>query len=305
MSLFEIGHLTPGDTVDIVAPSSRCHPSVIEKVKVLLLSWGLYAHVPPDLLGENLLYANSDEKRFFHLKNALLNPHSQVIWCLLGGFGATKLLPMLKQIKPTTLKLLIGFSDITALHIFFQGQWGWPTLSGPSAYQVSLNRVSENSVKLLKDILFGNTTLLRYEKLIPLNNLAQDKQIITAPIIGGNLHLIQASLGTFWQPAIANKILFIEEFNERAYRIDRVLAQLEQAGLFRHAKAILFGDMIDKGEPNGQFLVKEVIQEFAAQCTLPVLQISNIGHGPINNPLLLGYLANLYMGDNYCLEFRL
>ncbi|MGQ3889834.1 S66 peptidase family protein [Legionella sp. CNM-1927-20] len=297
-------YLKLGDTIDIVAPSSKCHLSVIEKLKDIIHSWGLKCHIPDDLFGESLLYANSDEKRFTHLYKALLNPTSKVVWCLLGGYGSTKLISKLNQIKiPPHPKLLIGFSDITALHIFLQGQWGWITLSGPSGYQVSLNRVSGTSIELLQNILFGKTATLIYDNIIPLNQLAKNQQTITAPIIGGNLHLIQASLGTFWQIDPTNKILFIEEFNERAYRIDRILAQLEQAGIIKPAKAILFGDMIDKGEPNGRFLVKEVIQEFSTQCDVPVLQISNIGHGAINNPLLLGYFAKLCLGDYSCLEF--
>ncbi len=299
----KLSYLEPGDTIDIIAPSSKCHPSVVEKFREVIHSWGLHCHIPSDLFGDNLLYANSDEKRFIHLQNALLNPDSKAVWCLLGGYGSTKLIPKLKQIKPPSHpKLLIGFSDITALHIFLQGQWGWTTLGGPSGYQVSLSRVAKTSVELLQTILFGKAQSLIYD-ITTLNQLANKQQTITAPIIGGNLHLIQASLGTFWQIDATDKILFIEEFNERAYRIDRILAHLEQAGIFKNAKAILFGDMIDKGEPDGRFLVKEVIQEFATQCALPVLQISNIGHGAINNPLLFGHPATIDIGDEHYLEF--
>jgi muramoyltetrapeptide carboxypeptidase len=127
-----------GEIVDVVAPSSKCHPSVIEKFKTILTSWGLQCRIPDDLFGDSLLYANSDEKRFAHLQNAILSADSRVIWCLLGGYGSTRLMPMLRQIKPPKQpKLLIGFSDITALHIFLQGQWDWPTLSGSSGYQIS------------------------------------------------------------------------------------------------------------------------------------------------------------------------
>jgi muramoyltetrapeptide carboxypeptidase len=304
MSKIRACYLEPGDTIDIVAPSSKCHPSVVEKFKAVIETWGLKCQIPNDLFGDSLLYANSDEKRFTHLRNALLNPTSKVVWCLLGGYGSAKLIPKLSQIKPPLRsKLVIGFSDITALHIFLQGQWGWPTVSAPSGYQISLNRTSITSVELLQNILFGKAKTLRYDNIAPLNQLAKHQKKIKAPLIGGNLHLIQASLGTSWQINATNKILFIEEFNERAYRIDRILTQLEQAGITKTATAVLFGDMIDKGEPDGRFIVKEVIQEFAAQSALPVLQISNIGHGAINNPLLLGYKATLTTGDDCCLDF--
>jgi len=284
--------LKPGDTVDIVATSSKCNPNALGNMKELIESWGLQCHIPDDLFGDSLLYANSDEKRFEHLKNALLNTTSKAIWCLLGGAGASKLIPMLSQIKPPShSKIFIGFSDITALHIFLQGQWGWSTIHGPSGFQASQNKVSMDSVNLLKNILFNKDYSFSYDQIVPLNQLAEN-----------NLQ-IEASLGTSWQINTKNKILFIEEINERAYRVDRVLAHLSQAGIFDQVKALLFGDFVDKGEPDGTLLVQETLEQFAKQCSLPVLQISNVGHGLVNNPILLGSSAKLSMGNRFSLEF--
>ena len=296
--------LKSGDVVDIVAPSSKCHPSVLDNIKQLIESWGLQCHIPDDIFGDSLLYANTDEKRFAHLKHALLNNTSKAIWCLLGGYGSTKLIPMLSQIKPPVPpKIFIGFSDITALHIFLQNKWGWSTIHGPSGYQAALNKVSPDSVCKLKNILFNKDYSLSYNQIVPLNQSAKNRSQICATIVGGNLHLIQASIGTSWQIKTMSKILFIEEINERAYRIDRALEHLSQAGIFDQVKAILFGDFIDRGEPDGRFLVQKTINEFANQCSLPVLQISDVGHGPINNPLLLGSTAKLSMDNRYSLEF--
>jgi muramoyltetrapeptide carboxypeptidase len=296
--------LNPGDTVDIVAPSSKCHVSVLDKIRLFLSEWGLNCHIPKGLFGDSLLYANSDEMRFEHLKNALLNPGSQAVWCLLGGFGANRLIPLLSQLKPPNhSKPIIGFSDITALHIFIQDQWQWPTIHGPSGYQAIFDKVSQDSLASLKEMLFNPTKQLQYGDIKSLNDLAKQDSIIDAPIIGGNLHLIQASIGTGWQMNAKNKIILIEEYNERAYRIDRILAQLSQTEIFNGAKAILFGDVIDKGEPDGRFLIADVLYEFAEQQTLPVLQISNIGHGFVNKPILLGSPARLTMGALCYLDF--
>ena len=296
--------LRPGDVVDIIAPSSRCHPSVLENMKHLIESWDLKCHIPEELFGDSLLYANSDEKRLQHLKLALLNTTSKAVWCLLGGFGATKLIPELSKIDPPSIrKSFIGFSDITALHLFLTEKWGWSTIHGPSGYQASLNKISKDSVNLLKTTLCNEDCSLAYDQLIPLNTFAQIDGQINASVIGGNLHLIQASIGTSWQINSVDKILFIEETNERAYRIDRVLEHLRQVGIFDRVKAVLLGDFIDKGEPDGRFLVQEIIQEFARECAFPVLQIRNIGHGQINNPLLFGTMARLQMKGSYSLEF--
>lgn len=303
---YSFEYLKPGDVVDIIAPASKAHPSLLNNIRALLAAWGLKCHIPNDIFGESLLYANSDENRFNQLKLALLNTHSKAVWCLLGGYGSTKLIPMLSQIQPPAqAKIFIGFSDITALHIFLQCKWGWPTIHGPSGYQAALKKVSMNSINLLKELLFHHLKLLVYNEIVPLNTLAQKNKVIEAPIVGGNLHMIQASLGTSWQINTDKKILFIEEINERGYRIDRVLSHLNQAGIIEKSRAILLGDFIDKGEPDGRFLVKETLQAFSSQCAVPVLQISNIGHGQTNNPILLGQTAKLIMGDIYHLEFVL
>jgi muramoyltetrapeptide carboxypeptidase len=297
--------LKPGDIVDIIAPSSRCNPMVLNQMRELLESWELRCHIPDDLFGDHLLYANTDEKRFVHLKNALFNSSAKVIWCLLGGYGASRLIPMLSKLKPPAEpKVLIGFSDITALHIFLVNHWGWTTIHGPSGFQACQNKVSSDSIEILKKILFNKNYSFSYEQITPLNEIAKKESQIHSSIIGGNLHLIQASLGTYWQINAQDKILFIEEINERAYRIDRILVQLDQAGILKQAKAILFGDFIDKGEPDGRFLVQDAVQEFADQCPKPVLQISNVGHGTTNNPILLGSAVRLRTGDHYSLSFN-
>lgn len=297
--------LKPGDIVDIVAPSAKCHFTVLEKVCALVESWGLKCRIPGDLFGASLLYANSDEKRLFHLYNALSDHESKLIWCLLGGFGSTKIIPMLSKLKPLDQnKLFLGFSDITALHIFLQGQWGWSTIHGPNAHQITLNKISNHSVELLKKMLFSKEVIYFYEPITPLNSMAQNNISITGPIVGGNLHIIQASLGTSWLINADKKILFIEEVRERAYRIDRVLDHLSQAGVLDGVKAILLGDFIDDGEPNGQFLVNQTLKQFATQCPLPIFQIKDIGHGFTNNPLALGTPVTINAGNEPSLEWR-
>jgi muramoyltetrapeptide carboxypeptidase len=296
--------LEPGDLVDIVAPSSKCHPGVLEHMRHLIESWGLKCHIPEDLFGDNFLYANSDENRLKHLQYAFLNPYSKAVWCLIGGFGATKLIPGLSKMPPPPFpKKFIGFSDITALHLFLNKQWRWSTIHGPSGYQASLGKISVDSLEILKNILLNRDYSLSYDRITPLNRYAENENRMDATIIGGNLHLIQASIGTSWHIDTVDKILFIEETNERAYRVDRVLEHFKQVGIFDRVKAVFFGDFIDKGEPDGRFLLQKTLEEFAKTCKFPVLQIRGIGHGQINNPLLFGVKTCLQTGDGYSLVF--
>lgn len=300
--------LKPNDRIDIVAPASVCqaHENAIPAVKKILTEWELTPHIPEDIYGPDLLCANSDEKRFSFLKDALLNDQSKAVWCLRGGYGCTRLIPqLLKLPKPKYQKLFIGMSDVTALHIFLQQQWAWPTFHGPSARQIATGTVQADNIAEIKNLIFGNIKTLEYKNLQPLNNLAKQTQILTGDITGGNLCLVQASLGTAWQINTKNKILFLEEVNERGYRVDRMLEHLHQAGIFKNITAVILGDFIDGKEPDGSSLIDPVLQRFADTVDFPVLRCLGIGHGNFNRPLPLGINSALMLGPNPNLMIKL
>lgn len=270
----KLEYLQAGDTVDIIAPGSRCKVEILEKVKQLLATWGLQCNISPAIFGEDLHCANSAAERLQQLKQALSNQTSKAIWCLRGGYGSAKLIPFLNKIKPVKqTKFFIGFSDVTVLHLFLEQNWGWSTLHAPSAKQVALNEVSLESIDTLKRLLFGTINILSY-KLTPLNSPAKINHILKASVTGGNLSLIQTSIGTAWQIDTTDKILLLEDVNERAYRVDRMLEHLEQAGIFKKAKAILLGDFTGGEEPDGKSLMQETLKNFAEYYKIPVLGMS-------------------------------
>lgn len=133
---------------------------------------------------------------------------------------------------------------------------------------------------------------------MPLNTLAEKSHTLHASVTGGNLCLVQTSLGTNWQVDARKKILFLEEVGERGYRIDRMLEQLQQANVFKGTRAIIFGDFLEGEEPDGSSLVNPVLKRFAQRLDLPVIQIKGIGHGHVNFPLPLGTKATLQLGDD-------
>lgn len=283
--------LTPGAIVDIIAPAGGCAPESLEQIKTLLKNWQLTPRISPELLGEDLLCANTDENRFEQLQEALFNTESSAVWCVRGGYGCTRLMPELLKLKaPKTNKLFIGFSDITTLHLFLQQQWHWQTLHGPSANQVAHDRIDAASIQELKKLIFGELNQLIFS-LVPLNT--KHATPIKAPITGGTLTLIQTSLGTPWQIDTKNKILFLEEVNESAYRIDRMLQHLQHSGILQHVKAILLGDFIAPQESKDATLIQSVLARFANEQHIPVLHIPGIGHGKTNRSLPLGSNAEL------------
>lgn len=293
---FMMQSLNPGDTIDIIAPATGCNKQDVEAVKNLLTSWNLIPRIPADLFGEDLLCINSDEKRFAQLKDALFNSESKAVWCLKGGYGCVRLISELEKLtKPPQQKLLIGFSDITVLHLFLQQKWNWQTLHGPGARQVALETIDHNTIQEIKNIIFGNQKIIEF-KLCSLNKAARQNIVTDTMITGGTLSLIQTSLGTSWQIDAKNKILFLEDCNERGYKVDRMLQHLKQAGAFSNIHAVIFGDFIGGQEPEGFSLVEKVIQRFAHENNFPVLSCPDIGHGKVNRPLPFRTPANLALG---------
>lgn len=300
--------LKPGDTVEIVAPASGGFTDEeIQKSVALLTEFGLKARVPEPLkMNSEWLIANgfdpfcshTDEFRAKHFYDACTYEDSQAIWCVRGGYGSTRILPALEKLSPPRkAKLFIGLSDITALHIFINQQWGWPTIHGKGISQfVRENEKHEPSLQEIKELIFGKKSLT-YTDLIPLNSQAKNIQCLKSSVIGGNLCLLQHSIGTTWQVNTAQKFLFLEDVNVRGYSLDRALEHLYQAGILNNIQALILGDFIKGEEKDGQDLCHYAIKRFAEKLKIPVIALPGIGHGLISHPLPLGTQAELYLGD--------
>lgn len=298
--------LEPGDIVDIVAPSSSVPTDDLTKyyknARNILDKIGLVARIPSDLIlkTEDPFSANTLDYRTSHFINALNDPTSKAIWAIRGGYGAAKLIPFLENLEePIKPKLLLGFSDITALHLFINKKWHWPSMHSAVINQLIVNPKFADE---LSPILFGQQQEIKYDQLIPLNDVARQSRLINAKITGGNLSLIQTSLATTWQIDSENKIVFIEEVGEKGYRIDRILNHLLQAGVFNNAKAVIFGEITTELEKDGTNLCPIAIRNFANTIDIPVLSLPIIGHNNIHNsPLPLGTSCQLVLGENYIL----
>lgn len=284
--------LQAGDTVEVIAPASRCSERHLNDLTSLLASWQLRCIVNRSIFGDDLLCANSDTQRFQLLNNALQNTETKAIICARGGYGSMRLIPALTQVMPPAApKLFVGMSDITALHLYLQRHWQWPTIHG----SLSSDLFSEESIATHKSILFGEVFHVEWFGK-PLNTPAVKESVIHSTLTGGNLSLVQASIGTVWQIQGENKIIFLEDTGERAYRVDRMLVHLQQAHVFKGALAIVLGDFIKGNEPNGSSLIQPVLERFAASCDIPVIHIEGAGHGPTNFPVLFGTRAQLQLG---------
>lgn len=280
--------LKEGDSVDIIAPGFLSTPEEAEGAIAFLKSWNLVPRLGSQVQGDHFLHSNSDEARFKDLKKALFTSESKVVWCLRGGYGANRLIPRLSKIKkaPTPVKLLIGISDVSSLHLYLNQKWNWPTLHAPLLDRLGQGKVSQPLQTQLKNILFGNTTEVQFESLKAMNPTALKIKKCQGPVVGGNLTVLQSSLGTPFEVNLKGKFLFIEDLAERGYRVDRILEHFKQAGVFKQCLGIFVGEFLGGHEPFSKASkVPQVLERFALENQIPMWSGLPVGHGENQWPL--------------------
>lgn len=287
--------LKENDIIDVVAPGYPSQPHEVEGSREFLLKWKLQPRIPQGLIKPHFLHANEDQERFQFLKAAIESKDSRTIWCLRGGYGSNRLIPMLAKLKkPKEPKLVIGISDITSIHTFLIQEWGWSTLHGPLLDRLGRNLVAPKHEKELHRILFGKDTDVEFKKLKPLNDAAKSVKTLKSKIVGGNLTVLQSTMGTPWQVNADRSLLFLEDLGERGYRIDRMLEQFRQAGVLKKCQGIILGDFLGGEEPaTKQNNFDLVFKRWAKDLDIPLFKGLEAGHAttqrpvPFNTPCVL------------------
>lgn len=285
--------------IHVIAPASKTPLSELKAITDYLTTLGLPFYLPTTLYGEDLLYANSDEARVGHLVTALTDD-SRLIWCLRGGYGSSRLIPYLEKLPSEvkakirdnrTQKIVIGYSDITALQLYLQKKYQWPALQATMLSDIIHHTVSPHSVDQLLAVIRNSKKSIEISQLTLLSQgiLPQDFTV-EATVVGGNLTLVETGLGTCWQLVAADQILFLEDVALPPAALERRLDHLQQAGIFEGVKAVIFGDFTQSGNPS---LTAIVQQRFAQSVPFPVFRLRGIGHGYHKTPLPLNTPATL------------
>lgn len=275
----QLDPLYPGDIVDVIAPAWKCKKSELKRGISAIKSLGLVPRVPKNLFADAGMFANSDEFRLRHLKKVVYARDSKMIWCVRGGYGAVRLMPEIEKWKrPRRAKIFLGYSDVTTLHSHLNGKWKWPTLHGPLLDRLGRDALTPRERRELLGMLFGTVQRVEFEQLKPLNKASRARRIVRAPILGGNMAVLQSGLGTPSALKPKNCILFFEDTGERPHRVDRMLTQMEQAGWFKSCRAVLFGDFALSEARDKRGLWQEVIPRFAKAARFPVIAGMPAGH---------------------------
>jgi muramoyltetrapeptide carboxypeptidase len=290
--------LRPGDIVDVVAPGFRCSNESLAGGVAFLRRLGLRPRVPRSLFGADILCANSDRLRLEHLRRALYASDSRCLWCVRGGYGAIRIVEDLVGLAPPARrKLFVGYSDATTLHYLLNHHWRWPSLHGPLLDRLGSGTVPAEELEELEAVLLGGQRHIEFAGLTALNAAARRRHVVRSRVFGGNLTVLQTTLGTQLQRR-PRQILFLEDVAERGYRVDRMLQHLAQAGALRNLEAVVFGAFTGGQEPDGRTLVPQVLERFAREQRFPVLKGIQSGHGEHQRPVFFNTPAELTCGAN-------
>lgn len=236
--------LNEGDTIGIIAPAGNLRGYSIDKIKDIIESYGYKVKIGRSCyLNYRGYLAGEDEIRVSDLENMFLDDRVDAIMCLRGGYGCARILDLIDyEIIKLNPKIFIGFSDITALHIAFNQKCNLATYHGIMAYKAS--KWDDFSYKsLLEALNFRNELWITNPNDISIKTLYCGNA--NGKIIGGNLSIINSTLGTEYEIDTKDKILFIEEIGESIYKVDRLLKQLELANKFEDCNGIIFGEFTD------------------------------------------------------------
>ena len=270
------GILKPGDTIALIAPGSSIPDDKIEKAKTNLTSIGLKVQEGKFIREKYGYTAGKDHHRIADIHWAFGDDDIDGIWCVRGGYGCTRLIPYLdyKLIKKNP-KALIGYSDITALHMAIYKKTGLTTFHGP----VGSSDFTPFTSEYLQKILFSPITGQRIQHMDSNKVIALSSGKAKGKLIGGNLSLISAMCGTKYLPSAKGKIVFLEDIDEKPYRIDRMLVQLEQAWDLKKAKGILLGEFSGCDSDSDRSLsLLETLENHFKDSPVPVLYNFPLGH---------------------------
>ncbi|MGD7044557.1 S66 peptidase family protein [Jeotgalibacillus proteolyticus] len=286
--------LKRGDTVGIIAPASPPNQSNLEKSLSFLKELGVNVKMGKHVNEVNGYLAGSDGERLEDLHAMFQDPSVQAIICAGGGYGTARIASAVDyELIKRNPKIFWGYSDITFLHTAIRQQTGLVTFHGPMlASDVGKEEFHALSKKMFYQ-LFEPMELHYSEEISPLEVLAEGERI--GEIVGGNLSLIQSSLGTPFELETEGKLLFIEDIDEEPYRIDAMLNQLSMAGKLQQACGIIVGDFKNAVPTNEKpsLSLEEVLEHYLGKLETPVIKGFKIGHCEPHFSIPLGAKAKL------------
>lgn len=279
--------LKKGDTIGIISPSSPSYnKSDISRGVETLKSWGFNVVLSKNLDKKKGFFAGTDLERAEDFNSMFADKNIHAVMVTRGGYGSARILKYIDfQLIKENPKILLGFSDITTLHLAINKLTGLVTFHGPGMWCFSDEYLTEYTHEYLNKALFskepiGEVKLANKKKYI--HAIGEGKA--TGEIIGGNLSIICSTLGTPYEIETDDKILFFEDLDTEPWIMDHMMAHLMNAGKLQKVKGIVIGECVNC-EPrrlNPNYYVdtslEDIFEEYLTPLKVPVLYGLPLGH---------------------------
>lgn len=296
-------HLPPrlqlGETVGLIAPAGFSDDAAaLDAIRHTITGMGLVPKMGRHVLERHGYLAGTDQQRADDIHAMFADDDVRGIFAIRGGWGCARLLPLLDwDLIRAHPKLLIGYSDITALHLAFARRAGFSTIHAPNA----AGRWLKTSWESLWRLAFtGETPLLGAGEAgastgdLPVTTIRPG--LASGRLLGGNLTVLTTLMGTPWLPDFDGAILFLEDVAEAEYRVDRMLSQLALAGVLGRLSGVVFGQCTRCSSGVGDYIgftLPQIFEQYFAPLGIPAFSGANIGH--LSNQLSLPFGARVEM----------
>ena len=294
--------LRPGDTVGLIEPAGFTDDEFdLQLVMDGIRAMGLNPKPAPHLMARYGYLAGKDEARAADVNAFYADEAVRAVFAVRGGWGCARILPHLDwDVIRANPKLLTGFSDITALHMAIAARAGFTTIHGPNAAS-AWGKLSLDSFRAVA--FEGGTPTYQTpegteDRIVQRNGRIRTLRAGKANgrLLGGNLTVLTALMGTPYLPRFDGAILFLEDVDEAEYRIDRMLTQLALGGVLGRVAGVVFGFCSDcraRGPSYGGFTLSEVLKQHLEPLGVPAFQGALIGHIPNQFSIPLGVRAEI------------
>lgn len=293
--------LKKGDLIGVVAPASPVtDTSKIERGVRYVESLGYRVVMGKHVERTTGYLAGSDAERAEDLHGMFRNRNVRAIFCLRGGYGTPRLLPLLDyKLIARNPKILVGYSDITALQLALWRKCRLVSFHGPMFAVEMAGGIHPST----GETFWRLVTSPQKAGILPTNQEAPSSLypgIATGRLLGGNLSMVVTVLGTPYEPDFKGSVLFLEEIGEEPYRVDRMLMQLRNASVLSNTRAILAGqftDCVPADTTKPSFSVAEILHDTAASSKRPFLPDLPFGHTDFKLTLPIGIRARVDAAD--------
>ncbi len=297
--------LRHGDLLGLIAPGGHANDAAIEKAVARIEALGFRVKPGRNLRAVHGNYAGSVQQRLDDLHAMFADPEVKGMWCIRGGSGCISLLSGIDYgLIRAHPKVLLGYSDITALHLAIGRMARLVTFHGPVALSSPSDYATTHLLAVLMDpqpsytIPMAQENSLRAETEPHYAIRTATAGVARGRLVGGNLSLVSALAGTPYAADFRKAILFLEEVNEAPYRIDRWMTQLDLAGGFARAAALMVGicDNCGPADDEPSLTLDETLDLHLKRLVIPAVSGYSFGHIRHQFTMPMGIMARLDTG---------